>query len=85
MIFASFNFGPQSESNKTVGELVNEALSNWKENGVDFTDKDAFHEANSLNLTIDKAYKLLGWGLNGNLKRQFKRLLIGIKIFMRGK
>ncbi len=56
-----FNFGPHLASNRSVGELVEEILKNWPGEALDKTVADAPKEAGKLNLTIDKAYHVLGW------------------------
>lgn len=61
-IFDSFNFGPTITSNKTVADLVEEIIKHvpggrW----LDQSSPTALHEASKLNLSIDRAYHLLGW------------------------
>jgi len=57
---SAFNFGPFSNSNKTVESLVNEVLKHW--NGKwEYNEEDAVHEAFLLNLNIDKALQFLNW------------------------
>jgi CDP-glucose 4,6-dehydratase len=56
-----FNFGPQLESNRPVGELVTTMLSHWQGEWVDQSDPTAPHEAGLLHLQIDKAHHRLGW------------------------
>lgn len=61
-LFASpFNFGPHLESNRTVADLVAEALKHWPGAWEDRSDPNALHEAKLLNLVTDKAFHLLGW------------------------
>lgn len=61
-LFASaFNFGPGCDSNRTVGELVEEILGHWPGDWKDLSDPAAVHEATRLNLATDKAFHLLGW------------------------
>lgn len=57
----AFNFGPQLEANRTVRELVEEALGHWPGRWVDESDASNPNEANLLNLVIDKAHHQLGW------------------------
>jgi CDP-glucose 4,6-dehydratase len=57
----AFNFGPNLDSNQTVGTLVEEILRHWPGSWEDHTDPDAPHEASKLNLSADKAFHLLGW------------------------
>jgi CDP-glucose 4,6-dehydratase len=58
---SAFNFGPEREANRTVGELVEELLKHWPGKWEDKSDLKAVHEANWLHLTTDKASALLGW------------------------
>lgn len=58
---SAFNFGPQLEANRSVRELVEEALNHWPGSWVDQSDPNSPHEASLLNLVIDKAHHLLGW------------------------
>ena len=57
----AFNFGPQLESNRPVGELVESLLGHWPGEWIDRRDPAAPHEAGLLHLQIDKAHHRLGW------------------------
>ena len=57
----AFNFGPTLQSNRPVGELVEEVLKNWPGKWEDKSDPNALHEASLLNLATDKAKHMLGW------------------------
>jgi CDP-glucose 4,6-dehydratase len=57
----AFNFGPQLEANRSVRELVEEALRHWPGSWDDQSDPSAPHEASLLHLVIDKAHHQLGW------------------------
>ena len=57
----AFNFGPNLTSNRPVRELVEEILKYWPGSWQDGSDSSAVHEANLLNLSIDKAYHQLKW------------------------
>jgi CDP-glucose 4,6-dehydratase len=57
----AFNFGPQLESNRSVRELVAEALRHWPGRWEDQSDPQAPHEASLLHLVVDKAHHQLGW------------------------
>jgi CDP-glucose 4,6-dehydratase len=57
----AFNFGPQLESNRSVRELVEQALLHWPGRWEDQSDPSAPHEASLLNLVIDQAHHQLGW------------------------
>ncbi len=58
---SAFNFGPLIGSNKTVERLVNEVIKVWGSGSWTYEKQHAVHEASKLNLTIDKAFHLLGW------------------------
>jgi CDP-glucose 4,6-dehydratase len=57
----AFNFGPQLEANRSVRELVEQALRHWPGSWADQSDPQAPHEASLLNLVTDKAHHQLGW------------------------
>jgi CDP-glucose 4,6-dehydratase len=57
----AFNFGPQAASNRTVADLVQEAFRVWPGKMIHQRENDAPHEAQELNLAIEKAYHRLGW------------------------
>ena len=60
----SFNFGPNSEYNKTVKELLDDLSKNWKLNQKpSYLSKKTsiFHEAGLLKLNCDKALFHLKW------------------------
>lgn len=58
---SGFNFGPMSEANRTVRELVEASLQHWPGSWSDQSDHHAPHEAGLLHLEISKAQQQLGW------------------------
>lgn len=64
----SFNFGPRSEQNRSVLELLSDLSSQWKfdkvEDAYKVTDNIPFHEAGLLKLNCDKALFHLKWEAN---------------------
>jgi CDP-glucose 4,6-dehydratase len=58
---SGFNFGPASESNRTVGDLVERVLAHWPGVWNDASDATAPHEARFLHLCTDKAASVLRW------------------------
>ena len=57
----AFNFGPGPDSNRTVSDLVDEVLKTRQGGWTDASQPGALHEATLLNLSIEKAERLLGW------------------------
>jgi len=57
----AFNFGPNTTSNRTVADLVEEVLKHWPGAWVDRSNPLAPHEAGKLSLASDKAFHQLGW------------------------
>lgn len=58
---SGFNFGPALSSNRTVADLVNEMTKHWL-GQVDYKiNPNSGHEANLLNLEINKSKHYLGW------------------------
>lgn len=58
---SAFNFGPDREANRTVGQLVGEILKHWPGEWADKSDTHAVHEARLLHLVTTKAKRELGW------------------------
>ena len=64
----AFNFGPRSEQNRTVLELLEDLALQWRNLDKDsiytITDNIPFHEAGLLKLNCDKALFYLRWEAN---------------------
>ena len=60
-VCSAFNFGPHSESNRSVAGVVDELLKHWPGKWIDCSDGAAPHEAGLLNLNIDEANRVLAW------------------------
>jgi CDP-glucose 4,6-dehydratase len=58
---SAFNFGPNPEANRSVQELMEEALRHWPGSWSYQGDPQAPHEAGLLHLEISKARQQLGW------------------------
>jgi CDP-glucose 4,6-dehydratase len=69
----AFNFGPGPDSNRTVEDLVTEILKNRRGSWEDVSDPAALHEATLLNLSIQKAKRLIGWQPRWNFEETIKR------------
>lgn len=57
----AFNFGPNPDAERTVLQLVEEAVKSWPGRWRDASDPSAPHEAGRLALNIDRARMRLGW------------------------
>jgi CDP-glucose 4,6-dehydratase len=57
----AFNFGPTLDSNRSVRDLISEALRHWPGRWTDLSDAAAPHEAGRLHLQVDKAHHRLDW------------------------
>jgi CDP-glucose 4,6-dehydratase len=58
----AWNFGPESNSFRTVEDLAQEIVKNWKGGVVEvMEEQNAPHESRLLHLNCDKARQLLGW------------------------
>ena len=69
----AWNFGPEEESTKSVGRIVDLVVECWgKGSRQDRLDKNAPHEANILKLDITKAKTLLGWAPAWNIEQSIK-------------
>lgn len=60
----AFNFGPAQESERTVGELVDECLRHWPGRWEDLSEPGAPHEATRLAVSIERSRAILGWRPN---------------------
>jgi CDP-glucose 4,6-dehydratase len=72
-ISGSFNFGPTPQSNRTVVEIVEEILRHVPGSWVDASTPNSVHEAGKLNVTIDKAFHLLGWSPTWDFQSAIKK------------
>lgn len=58
----AYNFGPRSQSIKTVGELVKKVIICWGRGEIKCKrNSDNFYESSMLHLNCDKAHQILGW------------------------
>jgi CDP-glucose 4,6-dehydratase len=60
----TFNFGPAADADRSVRDLVEEALGAWEGNTAgwrDISNPSAPHEAHYLALSVDRARARLGW------------------------
>jgi CDP-glucose 4,6-dehydratase len=65
----AFNFGPNTTSNRTVADLVQEVLKHWPGSWVDRSSPSAPHEAGTLNMASDRAYHQHGWSPQRNVEQ----------------
>ena len=65
----SFNFGPSSNSNYKVIDVVKELSKNWEESNWEVQlDKNNYYETKLLKLNCDKSLALLNWQPNLDFK-----------------
>ena len=57
----AFNFGPETEAQRPVSELVESFLQYWPGKWTNVSDSAAPYEAPTLSLAIDKAAQQLDW------------------------
>lgn len=69
----AFNFGPHLEANRPVKQLVEQALLHWPGIWKNQSDLSQPHEANLLNLVIDKAHHKLSWSPRWNFATTVER------------
>ena len=69
----AFNFGPNLESNCSVGSLVATIINHWPGVWIDQSGSDSPHEAGLLHLQIDKAHHRLGWRPRWNYSTTLER------------
>ena len=69
----AFNFGPHLEANRPVKQLVEQALLHWPGIWRNQSDLSQPHEANLLNLVIDKAHHKLSWSPRWNFATTVER------------
>ncbi len=65
----AFNFGPDPEACRTVGDLVKECLKHWPGQINDVSPPNAPHEAAKLALVIERARDRLAWSPRWNFAR----------------
>lgn len=71
----AFNFGPDAEASRTVGELVAECLRHWPGTSIDLSPPDAPHEAGRLSLVVERARERLSWRPRWNFERGVKETM----------
>ena len=76
---SAFNFGPWTDSNRSVRELVEEILTHMPGKWVDRSDPNSPHESHLLHLSIDKAYHLLGWKPVWNFRETIAKTVDGYR------
>lgn len=78
----AFNFGPAPNADRSVRELVEEALTAWPGETYGWKDTsspDARHEANYLALSVDRARARLGWSPRWDFRRTVKETMAGYR------
>lgn len=63
----AWNFGPNTNSVKSVLEICNKIVAEYGRGSIRYTENNNFHESNLLTLDISKVYFNLGWSPSLNL------------------
>lgn len=77
-----FNFGPPSEENASVATVVDHVLRHWPGRWVDRSEPGSPHEAERLNLLIEKAFGLLGWRPRWELPETLRRTVAEYRLLL---
>lgn len=72
---SSFNFGPFTDSNRSVKDLVNESLKHWEGEYFIQDNPEKLHEAGVLHLSIEKAMKHLLWKPKWDFEETIKKTI----------
>ena len=70
-----FNFGPSRDATKTVGELIETILKYWPGAWEVDHKNDHFHEAELLQLNINKAANILQWAPTWNFDQTVEKTI----------
>ncbi len=76
----AFNFGPAADADRSVRDLVEEALTAWPGETYGWKDAsppDAPHEAHYLALSVDRARARLGWTPRWDFSRTVRETMAG--------
>jgi CDP-glucose 4,6-dehydratase len=79
-----FNFGPNPDSVLQVGEVTEKMVKYWGKGEVVVNKTDNLHEANLLQLNINKSYKILGWQPKYNADLAIQKTVEWYKRFYSG-
>ena len=79
-----FNFGPENDSELTVGEVASQIIQEYGKGTINIHRKDNLHEANLLMLDITKAKTVLGWKPAYSAKEAISRTVEWYKQFYAG-
>jgi len=71
----AFNFGPSPDCERSVRDLVDQAIEYWPGSWRDESDSDAPHEASRLRICIDLADSVLDWHPVWHFPETVKRTL----------
>ena len=80
----AFNFGPFTESNKSVKQLIDNVFEKWKGEYEINSEIVEFHETQLLSLNIEKAYNLLNWKPRWDFETTLEKTVNWYKKFYQG-
>ena len=72
---SGFNFGPEVSSNLSVGKLVDEILIHWDGRYEYLPENAEMHEAEKLNLVVEKAFHLIDWRPTWDFKQTIEKVV----------
>lgn len=76
----AWNFGPDIQSNVTVGEVLNSSKNYWHAIDFEFSkDPNVVHEAHLLMLDCSKANKILKWNSVWNFDKTIEKTILWYK------
>lgn len=84
LLCSPFNFGPSSESNRTVDSLVDQILLNWPGRKEYIQPESAPHEATLLHLSTQKAESTLYWKPTWDFETTIQRTVAWYQQVFRG-
>lgn len=81
----AWNFGPDAQSIRTVGDLAQMIVAEWGSGRVELAQQtDALHEARLLHLNCDKAHQLMQWRPKWDAERAVAETVIWYRSVLAG-
>jgi CDP-glucose 4,6-dehydratase len=81
----AYNFGPDPSTARTVADLINLFIAHWGEGSIEKdTRPSQAHEADYLELNIERAAKILDWHPTWNFEQTIQETVDWYKAFLNG-